>query len=376
MSMAPTFSTLRSQKSTNVRAKSGQDALKWLFSTWSAVAPHAAAWAAERLFMTPPRVAAPPHERAALHKARRFHVPFGPRDLTAWFWAGEADGEGAARPAVLLVHGWGGRAGQLAPIAEHLVRAGFSAVAFDAPAHGQSAGRVTNLVEFADGIGAVVGTFGPLVGTVGHSMGGAAAAIALGRGIRLGRLVTIGSPSDLLAQTRRFAAAVGLPEAARARMQRRIERRVGLPLSVFDIAAQSRPPAPVLVVHDQGDGEIPYQEGRRLAEAWSAELMSTQGLGHRRILRDPGVLARISGFMGADRVLARTFVLKRCATSGCQREAAAGSDVWEGWEGYCASCALELELRDRAHRARRGSFNGVPDRGERARSGHPTDRSG
>jgi pimeloyl-ACP methyl ester carboxylesterase len=373
MSMAPTFSSLRSQKSTNVRAKNGQDALKWLFGTWGEVAPRAAAWVAERLFMTPPRVATPLHEREALRKARRFHVPFGPRELTAWFWTGEADGKGAARPAVLLVHGWGGRAGQLAPLAEHLVREGFSAVGFDAPAHGQSAGRVTNLVEFADAIGAVVGTFGPVLGTVGHSMGGAAAAIALGRGIPLGRLVTIGSPSDLLAQTHRFASAVGLPESARARMQKRIERRVGLPLSVFNIAAQPRPQAPVLVVHDQGDGQVPHEEGRRLAEAWSADLMSTQGLGHRRILRDPQVLARISGFMTADRVLARTFVLKRCATPGCQRDAAAGSDVWEGRDGYCATCALELELRDRAHR---GELNGARDRGERAKSEHPTDRSG
>jgi pimeloyl-ACP methyl ester carboxylesterase len=345
MSMAPTTAFLRAEKSTNVRAKSGHGGVKRLFGLLAEVAPPAAAWAAERLFMTPPRVEAPEAERAALRAARRFHVPFGRGRVTAWFWAG-AEGH-PGRPTVLLIHGWGGRAGQLAPVAEHLVREGFSAVAFDAPAHGESDGRITNLVEFADAMQAVVGAYGPVVGTVAHSLGGAAAAIALGRGVPLGRTALIGAPTDLLAQTQRFADGLGLPEAVRARMERRLERRVGLPLRVFNLGVQPRPAEPLLVIHDRQDGEIPYEDGRRLAAAWQAELLTTDGLGHRRILRAPEVLSRISRFLAADGVLARTFVLKTCATPGCGRPAATGDDVWDGWEGYCATCALELELRTR-----------------------------
>ncbi|MGZ5446135.1 MAG: alpha/beta hydrolase [Thermoanaerobaculia bacterium] len=48
----------------------------------------------------------------------------------AWSW-----GEG---PAVLLVHGWGGHAAQFQSFVEPLVRAGFRAIAFDAPSHGSS----------------------------------------------------------------------------------------------------------------------------------------------------------------------------------------------------------------------------------------------
>jgi pimeloyl-ACP methyl ester carboxylesterase len=351
MSLAPTIALPRSKKSTTGRAKSGYGALKRLFGVLSAVAPDAAAWMAERLFMTPPKVPAPASEKAALGGARRFHIPFGRRALTAWFWSG---GDGQARPSVLLVHGWGGRAGQLAPIAQHLLNAGFSVVAFDAPAHGDSGGRETNLLEFADAIAAVVSAFGTVAGTVAHSMGGAAAAIALGRGVPLGPTAVIGAPTDLLAQTHRFAAALGLPEAVRARLQRRVERRVGRPFRAFTLAAQPRPTSPFLVVHDRGDGEIPYEDGRRLAEAWNTELYTTEGLGHRRILRNPAVLSRISAFLAGDGVLARPVVPEMCATEGCGRPAAAGSDVWEGREGYCATCALELELRERSTRAGRG----------------------
>ena len=48
--------------------------------------------------------------------------------------------------------------------------------------------------------------------------------------------------------------------------------------------------APVLVVHDRGDAEIPWQHGAAIARAWrGAEMLITEGLGHRRILRDPGL---------------------------------------------------------------------------------------
>ena len=50
--------------------------------------------------------------------------------VRAWQW-----GEG---PPVLLVHGWEGHAAQFAGFIPRLLEQGFSAVAFDAPAHGQS----------------------------------------------------------------------------------------------------------------------------------------------------------------------------------------------------------------------------------------------
>jgi pimeloyl-ACP methyl ester carboxylesterase len=339
--LIPALSSAR--KSTNVRAEMRQElAVRW-FSVLARWAPPAAAWLAERRFRTPPHFAAPEAERKALSAARRFHVPFGRGELTAWFWSGGG-------PTVLLVHGWGGRAGQLAPVAHSLLAQGFSVVGFDAPAHGESAGSHTDLVEFADAIEAVVRACGPMAGTVAHSMGGAAAALAQGRGVALGRLVLVGSPSQPLAQTHRFAAALGLPETVRAGLQRRIERRVGLRFEALDLAGQPTPSVPVLVVHDRHDPEIPFEEGRRTAERWSATLVATEGLGHRRILRDAGVLAEIGRFLLADPEIARTFVRKSCATPGCSRSAASGADAWPDWPGYCPTCALELDLRGRSPR--------------------------
>jgi pimeloyl-ACP methyl ester carboxylesterase len=57
---------------------------------------------------------------------------------------------------------------------------------------------------------------------------------------------------------------------------------------------------PLLVVHDQGDREVPWRVGVDIAAAWpGAELHSTNELGHYRVLRDPGVVARVLGFLSA-----------------------------------------------------------------------------
>jgi pimeloyl-ACP methyl ester carboxylesterase len=55
---------------------------------------------------------------------------------------------------------------------------------------------------------------------------------------------------------------------------------------------------PLLVVHDEGDREVPYSEGRRLAECWpDARLMTTNGLGHHRMLRDSEVVTATVEFV-------------------------------------------------------------------------------
>ena len=57
-------------------------------------------------------------------------------------------------------------------------------------------------------------------------------------------------------------------------------------------------PIAALVVHDSDDMEVPWTNGADVAAAWpGAELVTTQGLGHRRILRDAGIVARVTAFL-------------------------------------------------------------------------------
>lgn len=249
---------------------------------------------AERLFVTPHRHRRPERERAILASGRRFTVDVPLRSpiwggahtrVTAWRWG--------LGPAVLLVHGWEGRGSQLGSFVEPLVQAGLSVIAFDAPAHGDSPGHKLYLTDQADAIVAVAGHVGPLHAIVAHSFGAAATLLAHARGgIDASRNVMI-APNVLIDESfDRFARFVGLDAADRTLLEHNVVRSSGVTLDALrvDRLAGTRDAA-LLVVHDREDKEVDYRHGERLADAWpNARFITTEGLGHRRILRDPGVI--------------------------------------------------------------------------------------
>jgi len=63
------------------------------------------------------------------------------------------------------------------------------------------------------------------------------------------------------------------------------------------LAIAPRMEMPLLVVHDENDRFVPHVEGVCLADGWpGAELVTTTGLGHHRLLRDPMVVGRVTDF--------------------------------------------------------------------------------
>ena len=270
-----------------------------LFRGLGSIAPAATAELAVALFRRPPRHRASDTEGAALGKADRTNLSVNGRPLAIWRW-----GKG---PAVLLVHGWGSRGSRLASFVEPITDAGFSVVAFDAPGHGASAGRLSSLPQFIAAIQAVARESGGVEAIVAHSMGGAATTLAMGRGLRVGRVVFLAPAADPTGYSERFAAMVGLSAAVLGRMRRSIERRFGQKWEEFDVLAAARTmTAPLLVIHDRDDFDVAWTDGAAIASAWpGAELVSTTGLGHRRIVHDPEVVSRAVRFVIGSRAATR-----------------------------------------------------------------------
>jgi pimeloyl-ACP methyl ester carboxylesterase len=200
---------------------------------------------------------------------------------------------------VLLVHGWGGHGGRLTPFVEPLTRAGYSVVSFDAPGHGTASGRRSALPEFVEAIRAVARSHGPFDAAIGHSMGGAACALALRGGLQVRRLVMLAPPADPEKYSGRFARFFCIPPGARDAMKRRLEARYRMAwehLRVSGGPGASR--ARLLVFHDPRDWKVPYRDALEIVASWPrAELVSVRGLGHHRILRDPAVIARSVAFL-------------------------------------------------------------------------------
>ena len=250
------------------------------FFTGSLLFPDVAVALAERLFLTPPRRALPPATFFDFLDARASYVEHRGRQLATWRW-GPVDA-----PAVLLVHGWGGYAAQMRRFVPQLLAAGHRVIAYDQPAHGLSEGRLTALPDFAGALAAVAAHHGGVRAAIAHSLGAIALAYAHARGLALDRAVLVSPPSDLVGYSRRFARWAWMSEPLRKAMQAATEERYGVLWDEFAIERLApRLKAPALVIHDHGDGVVPWPQGAALARAWpGARLLSTVGLGHGRIL--------------------------------------------------------------------------------------------
>lgn len=261
-------------------------------------APALGARWAERLWFTIPRS----RNAGRRLEGDRFDMPVRGGSVVGWSW-----GTGAP---VYLVHGWGGSAAQLRAFVEPLVRAGYRVVAFDAPSHGQSppgpsGPRRSTVFEFAEALRTVAGRYGPAQAVVAHSLGCSATAFALRGGLAASGAVFIAPFVDVTPYTHGFARLLGFGERVRVAMIGRVERRFAMPISSFDLTLMARqmtpPPPPLLVIHDRDDRETRWPDSSDLSRAWpNAQLLTTSGLGHRRILSNPQVIAQVVRFVRGD----------------------------------------------------------------------------
>lgn len=204
---------------------------------------------------------------------------------------------------VLLVHGWEGRAGQLASFIEPLRSLGHRVVAVDLPAHGRAPGSRTDLLELAAALRAASAVYGPFRAAIAHSFGGPAVVTALEEGLLAERVVLIGSPARLGRGVERYAQLLGFREPQTRALRGLFEARFGADVwERFDVARASRAHAhPALFIHDREDREVAHEESVWAAGAWpGARRIDTAGLGHRRILRDRGVIEEVLRFVAAE----------------------------------------------------------------------------
>lgn len=247
---------------------------------------------ANRLWFRSQRYSQPAREQEWLVNAQSLRLTHRGRPLAVQQWG--------AGPTVLLVHGWHGRGAQLGAFAAPLAAAGFRVVAFDAPAHGLTPGDSTDLPEVSEALLTVAQAFPPLHGVIAHSFGTAATLYAIAQGLAPQRVAALSAPSSIEYLMESFSARLDIPAAVMAVHRRLMEERFGNDLwQRFSPRAIARGlDIPALMMHDEEDHDVPWQEGAALANAWpGATWVQTRGLGHRRILRDSQVVARVVAFM-------------------------------------------------------------------------------
>lgn len=248
-----------------------------------------------RAFFGPAKYEVKSTDEAVIARGRNYRLPFKDGELAVTTW-------GESGPAVLLMHGWGGARAQMTGFVEPLLAAGYRVVAYDQPAHGESDGRMTNILEISPTMDLVMQCEGKFHAIIAHSFGTIITSYALVKRNfpAPSKLIYLGSFNRLLDSLPRFQVLANLPDEIMHGLRDMITENFGK--DVLDeivnenLVKQIRIPA--LMFHDRSDNVTPVEDSRAIANAWNeAQYIETNGLGHRGALQSAEVHEKVVKFL-------------------------------------------------------------------------------
>lgn len=242
-------------------------------------------------FLTPKKYKRPEAEQAWYNEAIKRSLKSG-LAINEWNPSGEKK--------VLLVHGWEGRGSQMGAFVQPLVNQGFHVIALDGPAHGDSPGKKLNAGLYSQSLVEIQNELGSIDTVIAHSFGGGCSVIACHKGLQINKLVIIASPSDYFWVIRSFLDVLNLSELAEKRFIRILQKESKLhfdQLNISELGTQVQ--SKILLVHDKNDKDVPVNNAYVMNSYWPnhSELFITEGLGHRRILKDSIVVRKVTDFV-------------------------------------------------------------------------------
>jgi pimeloyl-ACP methyl ester carboxylesterase len=246
-------------------------------------------------FFSPSRYEEKRTDREVIEWGNTYRIPFEAGELAVTAW-------GSSGPAVLLMHGWGGARAQMTGFVDALLFAGYRVVAYDQPAHGESDGTTTNLLEIAPTMDLIAQKEGPFQAIIAHSFGTLITSYALAERNfpPPARLVYFGAFNQLLESLPRFQVLAGLPDEIMDGFRAMLYEKFGRELleSITNELLTPRIHIPALMFHDAADNVTPVEDSRAIAQVWNyVRYIETDGLGHRGALQSKAIHEQVVKFL-------------------------------------------------------------------------------
>jgi len=258
------------------------------------LSPFLASRFAARIFLTPFSYDMPKREKEMYDKSikQKLFINTINREVIVYQY-GDSDKK------ILLAHGWSGSGTQLSKIADQLIQNGYSTVSFDAPAHGRSPGKWSMMPHFIETIHHLEKTHGPFEAAIGHSLGGMSLLRATKDGLKIKKLIIIGTANSVTEIVKDFINNIQLTPKVGKLMKRYFDRKFGQDMDSYSGAVSAKDVhIPTLVIHDKNDVDVHYECAYKIHDSLSdSKLYITEGLGHRKILGDKKVIDEIIKFV-------------------------------------------------------------------------------
>ena len=261
----------------------------------SKVSKRKAAEKAFELFTSPPtrEKKKPP---LVFHKAESLHFSFQKFRIQGYRWNHPQEKK------VLILHGFESSAVNFDRYVLPLVKKGYEVLAFDAPAHGKSTGKMINAVDYKDFILHIQEAYGPIKNFITHSFGGLALSLAMEEmpHDESWKVVFIAPATESVRAMNNFFHFIKLDNEVKEEFQQLVEEANGKPLSWYSVArAAENIRAQVLFLQDKKDLQTPYADVVPILEKAypNFQFLITEGLGHRRIYKDADSIKKVVAFL-------------------------------------------------------------------------------
>lgn len=244
------------------------------------------------LFCTPFAKSLKPHHQAFLIPAMNEILNVDGNKIQTYRW-----GNGSKK--VLLVHGWASHSFRWKSYIKHLIENDFTVFALDAPAHGNSTGKIMNLVMYERVLSTFFEKYPEIETIIGHSIGGFAATYFLSRNPKtvIQNAVILAAPGKVDEFFQYYVRYLGLSKRSIALIVQQFESELKQKPSYFTAENfASNITTKALIVHDKTDKSTSYLDSESLSKVWeNSKLKLTTGLGHE--LKSEELLLEIINFI-------------------------------------------------------------------------------
>lgn len=240
------------------------------------VRPNAAVIQAFQLFCGPRHGRTKPDQEAFLNAAKTEKISVDGKSLQLYQWKGNKE-------TILLLHGWESNTHRWKQLIEKLQAESYNIVAFDAPAHGNSEGKLFNVPLYAKCVDIMIKKVHPNH-IIGHSMGAMTAVYQqhFHPANNIEKLILLGPPSELTLIMDDFQKILNLTPKFMHALEAYFHAKFGFTFKEFSIAAFAKTiKQKGVLFHDAYDKIAPVSSSKAIHANWkNSELIITEGAGH------------------------------------------------------------------------------------------------
>ena len=176
-----------------------------------------------------------------------------------------------ADKTIILLHGWGGNAEMMLPLAKPFIDTGINVLLFDSRNHGRSdRGAVSSMPRFAEDMDSAIDwlkTHHPEhshnIALLGHSVGAGAVLLAASRRDDIAAVISVSAFAHPNRMMRRYLAGKKIPRVMISAILRYVEWVIGARFEhIAPVNTVCKIHCPVLLVHGKADTTVPVEDAR------------------------------------------------------------------------------------------------------------------